>query len=451
MNQPPAGVPPRSWRAFRHLQMPALSVSSALISRSSLYVVLILLARLLTPVDFGAFALLTVLIGVIVAIASGGGDMWLNRFTWHRASKARRAPRVWRVYLLACLSAAAAVLVVSLAGAAWYGQEYALAAALAFFAATVLGLAEALLAILRASNMLTSFFLLRDIVGPLGFVGLIALLRPSTLEAAFAIQLAVNAFLLLCAGMVMLLNAGTLLPVVPPRRCALRWVARHTAGLMVGNLSSRMAAYADILVMGFFVSLTDVGEYRVAAQVAIGFTIVQHFFFLGLPWQIRHVGQEHAKGLGFAGVLERQRLLLVLSLLGLVALCLAADPILSVLGERFRNVGMIFRLLLMLRFVELLWGPQHEILISNGRLANDVLSNVVSLAGWSAIFLVSQRYLPQLHAAVLANVLSSAGRHFYLHVVMVRLQLARPFGHPFGATLPLVLHGLLSLFVLRGL
>lgn len=426
------------------LRLPALSVTSALISRSSLYLVLILLARLLTPADFGAFALLTVLIGVIAAVASGGGDMWLNRFTWHSASKARRAPRVWRVYLLACLATASVTLAIALGGAAWTGNEYALAAAIAFAAGTVLGLAEALLAILRASNMLPSFFLLRDIIGPLGYVALILMFQPRSLEIAFVIQLCVNAALFLCAGVAILINAGTLLPVVPSRRGTGRWVVRHTIGLVGGNLLSRLAMYADILVLGFFVSLADVGEYRVAAQVAIGFTIVQHFFFLGLPWQIRHLGLQHARGLGFAAVLDRQRLLLLLSLVGLAALWKLADPLLSILGDRFQNVGFIFQLLLALRFIELLWGPQHEILVSKGKLGHDVSSNLLSLAAWIGGFLVVQAWLPEMYAAVLANILASAVRHLYRHAVLMRLQLARPFGQPLGATLPLVLYVALS-------
>lgn len=435
----------------RRLHMPALSIGSALVSRLSQYVVLVLVARLLPPEDFGAFALLAVLSAVVTAIASGGGDMWLNRFTWHDSVQAYRAPRVWRVYLIACVIAAAMALVLSVAASLLFGGVYAKAAVLAFVAAAITGLSEALLAVLRASNFIGTFFLMRDILGPLAYIGMVLIVRPDTPEAVFGLQMILSLVMLLSPLLIIGLNAGTLLPVVRVRHNTWPWVVRHTLGLVLGNLSSRLALHIDVMLIGFFVSLSLVGEYRVAAQVAIGFIIVQHFFFLGLPWQIRDLGTASQPGRGFKGVLERQLLLNALGAVALVVLWVAAEPLLGLLGDRFRSIAWVFRLLLVLRYVELLWGPQHEILVSKGRVEHDVAANLLSIIAWVACLLVLQPFTEPLKAAVVSNVAASMARNGYRHVLLVRLQVARPFGQPLGPLLPVLASlGIVAVVLLSG-
>ena len=86
-----------------------LPVTSAVISRLSVFLVIIIAARLLTPNQFGLFATLSVIGGIVTALVSGGGDMWLNRFTAHMPAAFQPASSLWRVYLVICAAIAAAI------------------------------------------------------------------------------------------------------------------------------------------------------------------------------------------------------------------------------------------------------------------------------------------------------------------------------------------------------
>ena len=88
---------------------PILAVSSAVVSRLAAFGALIAAARVLEPVEFGVFAVLTAVVGVVNAIVSGGGDMWLNSFTGTDTRQSRRVPRISHAYLVICGSLAVVV------------------------------------------------------------------------------------------------------------------------------------------------------------------------------------------------------------------------------------------------------------------------------------------------------------------------------------------------------
>ena len=73
------------------VKLPVLAVLSAVWSRLGIYIVLVLAARNLPNDEFGVFAVLMAVAGIVNAMVSGGGDMWLSRFTWRSATQAKRA------------------------------------------------------------------------------------------------------------------------------------------------------------------------------------------------------------------------------------------------------------------------------------------------------------------------------------------------------------------------
>ena len=147
---------------------------------------------------------------------------------------------------------------------------------------------------------------------------------------------------------------------------------KHTLLLMMTNIMSRASNYIDILVLLFFVGLADLGEYRIAAQFAIGFIVVQHFVFLSLPYQLRYVGSSAERQYSRRILQDIQRNLLTLSLIALVFVLVLSEWLLSILGERFIESAHVVRAMFLIRFLELLWGPQHEVLISNGLVRFEV-------------------------------------------------------------------------------
>ena len=141
---------------------------------------------MLEPVEFGVFAVLTALVGVVNAVVSGGGDMWLNSFTGSSARKLGHAPRISPAYLTTCLALAATMAAV-ISGVffasnvssvsewieghapqvAMFLTEFPLATLLAVLGACFAGLFEAQLAVLRAGNRVTEFFVFRDLTTPI--------------------------------------------------------------------------------------------------------------------------------------------------------------------------------------------------------------------------------------------------------------------------------------------
>ena len=419
-------------------QHPLFAIASAAVSRLSTYVVLILAAHLLPPERFGAFAALAVVGAVVNAVVSGGGDMWLNRFTWNMPRRLRQAPRLWRHYVIitATLALIAVVAAVAVANGIEGLRPYRTDIVLAISWAAVAGLAEGLLAIIRASGLTRLFFGLRDFAAPVAILALIIIARPSTAAGVFAIFTVVWSLVAGGLAVVLIAKAGTLLPAARGRKGLWRKVITHTLGLVYGNLGSRLAIHIDVLVLTWAITLTELGEYRVASQIAIGFIVVQHFVFLALPWQIREIGTPRNPGAGHAWVVWRQRGLLGMAFAALVVLWVAAEPVLLLFGERFADVAPVFRALLAIRFIDLLWGPQHEILVSNGRVLEDAQSNLVALAGWIVGFAVCQQFISPLAAAVAGNVVASLLGQGVRYRMIEAAGLRHGAGHAFGAALP---------------
>jgi O-antigen/teichoic acid export membrane protein len=292
------------------------------------------------------------------------------------------------------------------------------------------------------------FFGMRDLFRPMILLISFYVLRPDTPDSAMLIICGVWGFILMLLMIYMLITSRLLLP--RSRFTFRRWAKflPHTTSLIFGNLTSRMAAYVDVLVLTYIVGLSLVGEYRTAAQFAIGFTVVQHFIFLGLPWQI-HQRQDEA---GLDRVRNRQRILLLLSLVALVVLSVMSEFILGLLGDRFIDMAPVFILFLSIRFAALLWGPQHEILISNGLALDEAYSYLTSFIVWIILFAGFYQLVSPLSASVAAGIGSAYAGQYHRWSIQKKHSLHAAFGHKFGPYAPAVVSGLLlvlSFYVLK--
>ena len=186
--------------------------------------------------------------------------------------------------------------------------------------------------------------------------------------------------------------------------------------------------------------MDQVGEYRAAAQFAIGFMVVQHFVFLGLPWQMRRMGQAGKPGPGYFWVDNQQRMLLLLAGIATVLLWLLAGPILSLLGEHFVDMAPLFRLFVLIRFVDLLWGPNHEMLVSNGRTMQDAHANLVSLGVWMVTFwVIRDTGISALTAAVAATAFAAFTGQLLRYRMLHQANLIPVMGHRFGPAFPVAM------------
>ena len=321
-------------------------------------------------------------------------------------------------------------------------MQFPFATVLAVLGACFAGMFEALLAVLRAGNRVTEFFTFRDLTTPVALLALIVLLRPESAVQLMSLYCGVWATVFAVA----LLYIRGVVTVFPSifQVSLRRWMSllRHTAGLIYGNFGSRLSIHIDVLVLANIVSIVSVGEYRAAAQFAIGFMVVQHFVFLSLPWQLRRASEAGEQGPGHVWVASQQRTLLLVAGSAFILLWILAESLLSLLGQRFVAVADIFRIFALIRFVDLLWGPNHEMLVSNGYTVQDAHANIVALLVWLLTFALERSLeIDYIAAAVVATALASLAAQITRYRVIRSAGLIPVMGHGLGPCRPVVMTG----------
>lgn len=413
-------------------------MAATVVSRGGPYLALLIAARLLSPDAFGAYALAAVCANLLGAMVSGGGSLWTNRY-----ATARTGVSVWRdaarqKYLEITLLLATGVLIASLLILISTPETWRALIVATVAAAIVTGLAEAALSVLRSSGQVSTFFLVRDLMIPLTYLGLLLLVQPRSAAAALGL-------LPLAAGVPLLLSIARLKRTgllsaskngTEYRGTRLRKLWLYTATLIGNNLVGRLAAYLDVLVLGILVTAAWVGEYRAAAQLALGFAVVQNAVFLGLPWQLRHQGGSAERTSRWVQIRERQRLLTASAAVALLGVLSFAPELLALFGPGFVGMADLLRLLCVVRFLDLLWGPQPQLLISNGLAHKDVGASLLSIIVWLAGFAALQGTLPTLFAAAAAHGLASPCGQ------LLRWQALRSAAIPPPVTSTLALNGL---------
>lgn len=410
-----------------------MPIASAVLSRLALLAILLLCARNLPADEFGIFGLSTTVMAVFSGFVSGG-DMVLNRFTRAHFS-ASTSTALWLAYLGAVLlTSLAALLPASIfAYAIGLGGDHTITLLLTLAGGIVFGWGECIFAIIRAQGRVRVFFLLRDILPSVASLIVFGLLRPDTANAALAWFLLFPAAALLGAGLI--LQPWSWWTLRGRAMHIARLIGRHHFSLALGNLSIRLYVYIDVLILAAFAPLAMVGQYRLAAQLAVGFWIVQHFAFLGLPWQMRQRGNPAAD----LAVAQRQRLLVALTFLAIAASWPVLGFLLPFIGPDYSGAAALFFILLAIRATDLLWGPQHELMVSNRMTREDLLSSTAAILTWVAVFLpLTYLRADHLRDALTSTLAAATLGHLVRWHLLRRGGVMVPYGQPLGVVLPLL-------------
>jgi len=388
-----------------------LATCAAAVSRLSMFLIVLINTQFLSPQDFGLFTLLMLTSNIVNAFVSCGGDMWLNRFTRHYHSSKKRAPAVARFYLQISFGLAGIVGIVALCFGLFLRQSFegqGLAIALSLIWAGSAGLIEAVLAILRTTNKIKRFFLIRDFVMPIILISAIFLLKIHTVSKFFMTASIIWIAVLLLLLIYIFRRSNLYFP-----RSILSWktlgkgLISYTLKLILNNFSSRISNGFDALILAKYLPIDLVGKYRLGAQLANAFIVIQHFVFLALPWHLRATSSANEDHQGAKMVHARQIMLLLTALPALLILLFFAKPLLGLLGSGYQVIAIPICAFLLIRFSELLWGPQHEILISNNKIFADTVANLVGLGVGIIAFICAIQFLDPITSGVITAGLSS--------------------------------------------
>lgn len=428
-------------RLFQHF----IAVLSAVSSKSSMLLITVINSYKLSPDEFGVFAVLMVMVGIINNLVGCGGDMWLNQFTLATHSRQGKAPDVSRFYAqISGVIGAGVLLVAFLYGTilyAWIFPEHRVVITLALIFGVIGGVGEMLLAIIRTTNRVSRFFLIRDVMMPGLLIAMILGFHIDDVRDFFLAATILWLALLTSLLAMMMGRADLFFP-----QSVLKWqqvgaqVRRHTMGFIANNITSRLANSLDVFVLSSFLSIATVGQYRLAAQLANGFIVVQHFAFLALPW---HFHQNQTVGADGREIRVRQGLLLLTALPALLVLIWGAEFFLSFLGQDLSGMVAVFSALMILRFSDLLWGPQHQTLVANNLVFSDVVANACGLVAWGVGFFVGQLFLDMISAAVYAGIAASLVVQSVRYFMIKKNNLT--YHNVFGLWAPILVAGLAGL------
>ena len=337
----------------------------ALYSKSSLLVNLLIANTFMHPNEFGRLSLFIILANVIAAVVSCGGDMWLNQFTRRSNATNNESSLFSRDYLQ--LSIKIAVVVTSIALVLFFIRlDYSLA----LFTAVTLGLNETGMAIIRSSNRVMKFFIVRDILFPGFLTASLFIIKPLSVSYYFTITIVVN--VLFFAIILFYIYRYKNIYLRKSNLMQQKKILFYTSGLIFNNFVSRLNGAIDTLLLGHYLPIDLVGKFRLGTQVANGFMILQHYLCLSMPWQLFNPKNKKTVSL----IKQNHMFLLALTLLSVIVIILLNPLLPLVLGTFTDTLRIPLFIILLVRFLELLWGPQHELLISNGKIKEDTIASI---------------------------------------------------------------------------
>ena len=93
-----------------------------------------------------------------------------------------------------------------------------------------------------------------------------------------------------------------------------------------------------------------------------------------------------------------------------------------------------------IRFIDLLWGPNHELLVSNGFTVRDAHANILALAAWLVVFAIARGMdIEIISAAVCATALAAFVGQAARYQMIRSANLIPVMGHRMGPALPIVM------------
>lgn len=354
-----------------------VSFFGALYSKSSLLVNLLIANTFMNPTEFGRLSLFLILANVIAAVVSCGGDMWLNQFTRKSNATNSESSLLSREYLRLSLKIASGVTSIAVVYI-FIALDYSLA----LFTAVALGLNETGMAIIRSSNRVMKFFIVRDILFPGFLTASLFIIKPLSVKHYFNITIIANT--LFFTVMLFYLYKHKNIYLRKSNLIQQKKILFYTAGLIINNFTSRLNGAIDTLVLSHYLPIDLVGKFRLGTQVASGFMILQHYLCLSMPWQLFNPKNKKTVSL----IKQNHMFLLALTLLSIIVIFLLNPFLPLVLGTFTDTLRIPLFIILLVRFLELLWGPQHELLISNGKITEDTVASITGLATFIISFLI---------------------------------------------------------------
>ncbi len=405
------------------------TIGAAAVSRLSLLLITLVNTQMMSADEFGTFAVLFLVANMVMAFVSCGGDMWLNRFTRSRHSLNKRPPIVSGLYLNISASLAGVVMLSALYFSIFGKGDFSgrgLGIAWCLLWAAMAGLLESILAVLRITHVIQRFLMIRDFLMPVSLIIAVFILKIKTAELFFMTASAIWILTLgfLCAFM--LKNNHFLLRSQKQGKRFKTVVVGHTISLILNNFLARLANGQDTFLLARVESVNLVGRYRFVSHFAYAFNIIQHFVFLAFPWQLGQASRQMtAQGLQM--VKFRQRLLLASALPALIILIFLAKPLLGLMGSGFQSMRFPLSMFLIIRFSELLWGPQHEVLVSNKKVNWDTLTHVICIAVGLLVFFIALPYKGGVTSGLMSVGFSSAAGQLARYFILKKYHLA---AHP---------------------
>lgn len=384
-----------------------LSTSSAFLSKTPTLMILFGGFFTMDATDFGRFTILMLLANMVAAITSCGGDLWLNRFTRHSSQRFNSSPIVSSAYLKISLCIGSIIGVAALLTQLLSIEMFKtppLLISLALVYGMQMGWLESISAIVRSSNRVNLFFVLRDFATSLLLVVGLFLVDLKTVSQFFFMANGLYLILLIALLLYLTLNREVYLPCTQGRNLPYLTLLRHTLKLTLNNILSRIANSFDVFLLAFVLPMAVVGQYRLCSAIATGFIVVQHFAYLSLPWQMQQSSAYLSEHQSTKEVRNRQQLLALSGSLALLTLFV----MMNFLGEMLHMTSQInlYRDMLlplaMFRYCEILWGPQHEILITNNKINQEITIHGAMLLFGVTLFGLFFLFMTGLQAAILS-------------------------------------------------
>lgn len=366
------------------------------------YLFMMFLARQLGVENFGLYALGLTIFNILLFVAIAGLDTGTLKFVseYHaqgRPEAARRAlTTAITVVMVFGVIAALGLLVVA---EPLFGQLYGkpgLATVLMWFALTLpfAMVGNLLLSALQAVQIVRYTALVKYLWEPIGKwtlagLALYAGFGLAGVLGSILLTFAVSALLLLWAAHVRLGGLSSQ-PLGAVHGDDVRRLAAYCVPLLVSNIFGIIAPRADVMILGYWMPLQDVGTYLVAFQTAAIPALVLGAFDVAFPPIMSEAWVRRDHTLLRESYQSVHRLSLILTMPICLVLVVFSKEILSLFGQAFEGGSAALAILTIGHLVNSATGGANSVLLMTGesrRVAANTILYGVCLIGLTALLI----------------------------------------------------------------
>lgn len=339
------------------------------------YLLQILLARVLGPADYGTYNITWNILTIGGFLATLGFSELAVRFLaqYHARNEFALASGFLRTGLMvttigALMAALAGFLMAPLMTQA-YGPLAETLLRLGLLALPFFALTDYLEGVARSQGWtiraLTPPYVVRQGLIILIVLGLAVATPPVAPQTVMLATVIASALAALAHVLLVSMPVQKALPSTPPAYDLAGW--RRAAGpTLLADLAMLARLNVDLIVLGLFVSPTEVGQYFAATRLASLLGLIEFAIRAGMGHRFARAAQE-ADPLAIARVYsEARRMALVPGLLASLALMLASPYVLRIFGPDFVAASPLAALLITAVALRLIIGPADEALAMSG-------------------------------------------------------------------------------------